>query len=586
MRALGVHALAERLDDRFRLLTGGRRGTPERQRTLRATIDWSWETLGADERLVLRRLAAHADGCGLAAAEAVCSGDGVAAEDVVDTLGRLVARSLVIMVDGAEGPRYWLLESVAAYCAERLEEAGEAAALAGRHADHYTAFAERAAPYLYGPQQRTWLRRLDAESANLRTALDTAVRGGDAARAERLVAALTWYWCLRGRLREAQRSLAAALALDGAGRGGTRADLQVWAAGIGVLTRTGPDPVGQARRALSSGRGAGPLERARARWFLATALFAVNKNGLGAELIEEALIDFRAHGDRWGTAAALAQRTWYGLFAGDLAGAARDGEQSLEYFRELGDQWGLVQAGDALATLAEITGDYGRAERLHREGLRIAEGLGLWHDASWKYSGIGRIALLNGDYRAAREFHERGVRTAEEHSDHFGRRYAELGLGLVARREGDLDAAEAHLLRLRDWIGGRGGDSTLALILAELGFVAELRGDPEEALRLQTEGYAAAGASGEPRAVALALEGLAGAKALAGEHTEAARLLGAAAAVREGIGAPLPAAERRDVDRVAGAVRAALGEAGFAAEARAGAQTGPEGLVGPGARGR
>ncbi|MYW32896.1 AAA family ATPase, partial [Streptomyces sp. SID2119] len=180
VRALGVRELAVRLNDRFRVLTFGQRGAPARQQTLRAVIDWSWELLGAPERIVLRRLAAHTDGCDLAAAEAVCAGEGVARDEVLDLVTRLVDRSLVVVVAGPTGPRYRLLESVAAYATERLHEMEDPTAVRDRHLLHYRALAEQAEPRLRGAGQRPWLARLDAEAGNLRTALDEAVRGAGA----------------------------------------------------------------------------------------------------------------------------------------------------------------------------------------------------------------------------------------------------------------------------------------------------------------------------------------------------------------------------------------------------------------------
>lgn len=201
VRALGVRELAARLHDRFRVLTFGQRGAPARQQTLRAVIDWSWELLSAPERIVLRRLAAHTDGCDLAAAEAVCAGDGVARDEVLDLVTRLVDRSLVVVADGPTGPRYRLLESVAAYATERLHEMEDLTAVRDRHLLHYRALAEHAEPELRGAGQRPWLARLDAEAGNLRTALDEAVRragaGGPGRRGSR--------WARAGRRRQRNR---------------------------------------------------------------------------------------------------------------------------------------------------------------------------------------------------------------------------------------------------------------------------------------------------------------------------------------------------------------------------------------------
>lgn len=254
VRVLGVHDLVARLDDRFRVLASGHRGAPPRQQTLRAMIDWSWELLTGPERVVLRRLAVHADGCTMEAAEEVCAGDGVDAEEVLGLLVRLVDRSLVVATDGAGGRRYRLLESVADYCIERVHEAGEYERLRQRRRRYYTALTERAESHLRGHEQRQWLERLDAETANLRSALGGASRRGDAESALRLVNAMAWYWFQRGRLREAARSLRAVLALDGEAPAGATAKAMAWQAGIAFLAGGGADPVGAGQQGAAAVR--------------------------------------------------------------------------------------------------------------------------------------------------------------------------------------------------------------------------------------------------------------------------------------------------------------------------------------------
>jgi hypothetical protein len=184
---------------------------------------------------------------------------------------------------------------------------------------------------------------------------------------------------------------------------------------------------------------------------------------------------------------------------------------------------------------------------------------------SFQLSWLGRTALLVGDYQAARDLHERAMRMAGEHGFLPGAMYAETGLALVARRQGRFDDARRHLHNVRGWHRQVTYEPGNALILAELGFIAEQRGDAAGARSLHVDGWQIAHRLGDPRAVALALEGLAGAEALAARHDQAARLLGAAAATREAVGAPLPSAERGDVERIEAAVRAALGEGRFAA---------------------
>lgn len=601
VRTIGVHGLVARLDDRFALLAVGPRNAPGRQRTLRAVIDWSWDLLTAAERIVLRRLAVHSGSCALEAAEAVCAGDGVRPAEVIELLARLVDRSLVVLSDRPEGPRYRLLESVKEYCVEQLRAAGELAAVRERHSRHYSELALHAAPLLRGPEQRHWLERLDAEAANLCAALDFAVRQGDEGgeRALRTVNALAWYWVLRGRPTEAGRFLDSALATgstDGPTQGPAqgpaigsatgpaagrlspeRALTMAWRAGIGLLAGDSDDAAGRIRDVLEMVEmlevyEGDPSGRATVLWFLGFAQMGSGDVATGESLANRSLDAFRAAGDTWGTAAALSVRARHALAHGDLHAVKRDGERSARLFDETGDRWGRLQTVFPLATLSQITGDYEHAAGLHREGLAIAEQLGLWTEAAKRLTGLGRISLLTGDHAQARTYHERALRLAREQNFRSGEVDAEIGLGLGARQEGAYDLAERHMRGLLDWFREVGYGPGTTLALAELGFVAELRGDAVTAHALHLEGFDTARELGDPRATALALEGLAGAQAVAGRYVDSAMLLGAAAAARESVGAPLPPAERGDVARVSAVGRDALGEAGFDAEFGRGAR--------------
>ncbi|HEY3976570.1 MAG TPA: BTAD domain-containing putative transcriptional regulator [Streptosporangiaceae bacterium] len=575
VRALGVHELVARVDDRFRLLGTGLRGAPARQQTLAAVIDWSWDLLTGAERAVLRRLAGHADGCTLAAAEAVCDGGAVPAADVAGLLGRLVDHSLVTVTHGADGPRYRLLESVAAYCAARLAEAGEAEVVRDRHGRYYAELAGRAEPQLFGPEQRPWLRRLDAESANLRSALDAAVRDGRADRALGLAVTLTWYWFLRGRLAEGRRSLGAALAA-GAAPAGLRARAAAWLGGIGILLGEPPDPAADRACEQLDDRAA----QGRAEWFLAYALTDLGQVAAVDERLERALAAAREAGDRWGTAAALSTRAKLGYVRGDLKALEADGKQSAALFGELGDRWGLLQATAWLGGLAEMTGDHAQATRLHRDGLRLAEELGLWSEVATRLAWLGWIALQQCDYPLARDLSGQALALAGAHGFRAGEAFAEIGVAFAARRQNDLDAADLHLSRLLRSAGplqeGQAPPLHLSLVLTELGFLAEQRGRAGEAAQLHYRALEAARTLGQPRGVALALEGLAGAAGLSGDYALSARLLGASGSARHGASTPPAPSEQAEIDRIAAAARAALGDAAFAAACRQGAAQTPE----------
>lgn len=543
VRALGVRGLAAKLDDRFRLLAGGR-GVPERQRTLRATIDWSWELLSEDEQILLRRLAVHADTFSLEAAEEV-------SELPAEVLTRLVDRSLVVSAGG----RYRLLESVAAYSLERLLESGEEPRLRRRHTAYYVSLAEQAEPHLRGGDQRLWLGRLDLESANVRLALQYA----SPLTMLRLVNAMAWYWYLRGRLSEARRALATALAVPGPVTA-ARAAATVWSVGFTATAAEGSNLTEASAEALALYESLDDAQgQARAEWFLTATQWAYGDRQVLMERVDRAVATFTRLGDRWGLAAALSTRAQVSLTHVDLAGLQRDGLRSLELYDELGDGWGRLQANYSLIVAAEIAGDYPTATRRLQEALRLAEDLGMWTEVSFRTSGLGRIALLTGDYGLADELHERARRLAIEQSNKSAEEYAEVGLGLTARRRGELDKAELHLAKWLRWLDQVGGTAGVAFILAQLGYVAEQRGDHVKASELHEEAHAAALVTGDERAVALALEGKAGAYALAAEtaargaaaelRARARGLLEEAAGLRLAVGVPLPGAERGDVER-------------------------------------
>ncbi|RVX38007.1 putative ATPase [Nonomuraea polychroma] len=544
---LGVRELAERLH--LRLLGDGPRDAPARQRTLASVIEWSWDLLSGPERTVLARLAVHVGGCTLDAAERTCAGGGVGVSEVMDVLARLVSRSMVVQGDG----RYRLLEPIAEYCRERLRDAGELEAARRRHRDYHAALAVRAETHLRGPGQQAWMARLEAEQANLRAALDEAIEHGAAECALTLVNAQAWYWFVTGRLGEARRSIARALAVEPPdAAGAARAEALAWQAGIGL--RTGE--AGNADRALEDLDD--PATRARMRWFLGFARIGVGEQAVGIRHLAEARREFDAVGDRWGMAAALAGLARYAAIGGDLATAGRDGERAAALFAEVGDQWGVLQATEPLGVLAEATGEYPAATRHFTTGLRIAERLGLWSEVSLMSSRLGRIALLTGDHERADELHERARRRAVEQSDKSMEEFARIGLGLSARRRGSLDEAEDYFRTGLEWMRRIGGGGPEALLLAELGFLAEQRGDARAASDLHSRSLDVARAEDDARGEAHALEGLAGARVLAGDPVGAARLLEAARELRERAGVPLPPAERFDVDRISVAVRKAL----------------------------
>ncbi|HEX6419718.1 MAG TPA: BTAD domain-containing putative transcriptional regulator [Acidimicrobiales bacterium] len=567
--SLGLADVLARLSDRVWLLGGRRRGGPLRHRTLGAVIGWSWDLLDDDERCVLRRLAVHADGCGLDAAEAVCSGPDLPARAVAGVVARLVDRSLVVAVHGPAGPRYHLLESVAAYAADRLAEAGEMAAVRRRHLAFHLGHAERAEAHLYGDDQVAWLDRLDAESANLRVALDTAVGEGGAEDARRLAAALGWYWLLRGRLGEARRSLDRALAGDdAAGRAGSPAAARalVWRA---VVASVQGDPVAVShRRAALDALGEldDPVAAARAMALLGyTSLDASDIEGVEA-LLAVARRRSEEAGDRWGQAVALLGLSWLAHSRSDVAGLAGVSARAGELFGQVGDGWGRVVAATWQAAAAELAGDLGDAARLVEESQHDAERLGLWSEVASGLAWSGWIAFERDDPERAAAFATQAMRLAVEQGVRATQIQAAMVLAFAARRVGDLDTAETRLRELVASAEADRGDAAaiyLTTVLSELGRVAVVRGDAAGALDLHAKALDLALAGGYPRDAAFALGGGAAAAGLHGRWEDAARLLGAVDRQLGVAQLPPSPAEQREIEQITARCVDALGPASF-----------------------
>lgn len=410
LRALTLRQIAVGLEDRFALPTGPGRGRPSRQQTLRAMIDWSWNLLTLEERTVLRRLSVNGDGCTLQSARAVCA-DG---HEVLDVLTRLVDRSLLVR----EGERYRLLESVAAYCLDRLAEAEELEEIRRRFIAFHVREAELKDPLLRGAQQGEAIAWFDTETVNLRHALELAVRRKDSDSALRLTNALAWYWRMRNRTTEAQRSFESALRLPS----GTSAQRPVSEGWLSVFR-------GHPRFETELVAEAAP----RLLWSAGAVLCRDGSRRAGYALIEEALLRARQSGDSWAEAAALAERAGHRIDEGEVGASRADARLSSEIFRKLGDRWGLLRANASLARAAEVGLDEADLARLLEGDLRSAEQLDLWVEVIETLFRLGRLAEARGDPSDARYFHERARQVASERSYSSGLAAADAWLGRTNR---------------------------------------------------------------------------------------------------------------------------------------------------------
>ncbi len=600
LRLLTPRQIADRLDDRFRLLTSGSRTLLPRQQTLRAVVDWSWDLLEEPERTVLRRLSVFAGGCDLAAAETVCAG-GVL--DVAGTLGSLVDKSLVVAAPGPDtsGMRYRLLETVGEYAAERLAEAGrDREDTERRHLVHYRELARTSEPLLRGHGQRAAADRLATEYENVRTALRRAVAARDADEVLCLIHALGWYWHMHDLRAESRHWSDAAATLGPDPFAGPVVPAEpVYERLVDTPPPYGGELLAEAWRAVHLVRLASrdqtkagwnsPEVRAQVDGVIATyrpglpqtcrtpaslwiyAVMIAGDPGRLQRVIDATVDTARELGYRWELASALQLRANILANRADWAGdASRDADESLALFRGLGDAWGCAEALSARAESLEKRGAYALAARDFREAIAYAERLGAKAQVTVLRVRMAGTLTESGRMEEAEEILTEIVATVQQYGNE-AMPAARMFLAGIMGRTGRIPEARAQLQTLRDEFAFGAYAIFDGFLLGTLAWLANREGAYEESLTLLRQ---AMGTIQDPLArmvapqmpavylvtAALSLVSLGGPRR---EH-DAARLLGAYRALLPPGHFPVTT-EREDSARAEELARAALGEAGYEA---------------------
>ena len=397
-RFLDPTTLLSRLDRA--LSTGWRRDVPDRQRTMRATLDWSHDLLGEPERALFRRLSVFSGGFSLEAAEAVGTAGEVGAEDALEPLGRLVEQSLLTAgPDGELGTRYGMLEPVRQYARERLVESGEAGTVSRGHATFFLALAERAYPELRGARQAEWLERLERENDNLRAAMGWTLSAGDDETAARLGWALWVFWWLRGYQQEGRRWMEALLEHD------LSANLRTIALTV-----------------------AGAMD------------YTQGDYGSSESYLQESLELARGVGDAVRAALAVYGLGLLALNGQDLETARSRLEEALSLYLETGGNDHMVSTVRShLGTLLLVQGDHDRAATMMEEGLALARKLGDRLGINNALYGLAQVAQARGDHQSAARRFEEGVALSKEMEDRANLGYFLEGLAVVAGVRGEME---------------------------------------------------------------------------------------------------------------------------------------------------
>ncbi|GHJ35144.1 BTAD domain-containing putative transcriptional regulator [Streptomyces sp. TS71-3] len=591
LRTMSVDQLAHRLDDRFRLLTGGSRTALPRHQTLRAVVDWSWELLTGAERTVLRRLSVFAGGASLEAAERVCADDGdervcagpaddtagqeaagqeaveqeaVEQDQVLDLLTALAEKSLLLAEgEGEDAPRYRMLGTIREYAGHRLAEAGEADRARRAHLAYFTGFAEAAEPHLRRAEQLRWLARLAAEHDNIGAAMRGALAAGDARGAMRLAAGAAWYWWLGGRRTEGVELLIAATRTPGEASDEVRATVYAL---ISMFVDTGP---GDGRQAAEWIGKAYRLDwRTRPRYHPALAFVpALERIFQEPDAVLSAFETLLDDEDPWVRALARLHLGKMRIMAGQ---GGRDADAYLEgalaEFRALGERFGISFALTELADRIAVRGEFARACEHYEEAIAVVTEVGAVEDVIRMRSRQAQLYWLLGDKDAGAA----AMAEAQRHADRvpWPGALAWLALARAGLARGNGDAGEARRqLALVTAVMGDGADgATMRAGTHDL--LGYLTDDLGEARAHRAAACEAASGSGHAPLIAQVLVGVADLALRRGEHEQAARLLAASARVRG-----LQDRSHPDVARIEQAARHRLGDARFAEAAREGAGT-------------
>lgn len=569
LRTMSLEQLADRLDDRFRLLTGGSRTAIPQHRTLRAVVDWSWELLSDAERMVLRRLAVFSGGASLAAAEQVCadpdgheSGAAPTVEqwEILELLTALTEKSL-LRTAGETEPRYRMLDTIRQYARDRLAEAGETESARRAHLAYFTRLAETAEPHLRRAEQLEWLAVLGAEHHNIAAAMRGALAARDAAGALRLAAAAGWYWWLGGYKAEGLEFVTAVADLPAEVDDATRA--MVYALVVHFLSsgRNDADQIGEwIRKAHSAGREVAAGHPALA--FIPALETLLH----GPEALPTAFEPLLTDADPWVRALARLQMGKMRIVLG------RDGPEAGDYlegalaeFRALGERWGMSFALTEAANRHAARGEFVAACELFDQAVAVVTEIGATEDIVELLSRQAQLYWLAGDFEASAAAVAEARRCAGRVAWPVALAELALAQAELARWSGDTARAYEQIGNATTVLGSEAEMPQLAAAIHTLlGYLAT---DLGEAREHHATAFRAAAEAGHAVLVAQVIVGIADLALRADRNVAAARLLAASIAVRG-----VPDRSQPDVARVERTARDRLGEAGFTEAMREGAQ--------------
>jgi predicted ATPase len=427
VRSLNVEQIAARLDDRFKLLTGGSRTALPRQQTLRALIDWSYDLLSDTERIVFRRLALFSGGFTLDAAETVCCDEPIDDYDVLDYLTLLVEKSLVLASDTGADTRYGMPETVRQYALERLIASGEHEPVQKRYALYFVELAERAADVLLTRERQVWMSRIEGDYDNFRAVMvlcrDAQSRGAglDASLILRLAGAMTWFWVPRGTPVEGQAWVEDALSRADQAPTWELANTQlgagVFAAFLGQLERAGERMAASA----ATWREVGDPARLGGSLIMLSAITGAQGETVAAkELCDEGVAQLERSGDHFRLALSYRISGVLAFHLGDLANGRLLTEAATAGFKRIDAFWNVAECLNSLGDLARSSGEDSQATGYYQESLAIVRSQSLPGTIPSILQNLGGLALRRGDTGEASKLYTEAITIFQNRGDQRG----------------------------------------------------------------------------------------------------------------------------------------------------------------------
>lgn len=492
-RVLSLEQIARRLDDRFRLLTGGSRAAFERHQTLRAAIDWSYNLLPDDEQALFRRLSVFVGGWTLEAAESVCADEFAHSDEILDLLEHLINKSLVVMEIQHGETRYSMLETLRQYANEKLIEVGEYDRLRDRHLEYFLNLAQTAEPFLRRPEQLEWLPVLDADYQNLRLALEWGLSQEKAEPSLTLCGALGWFWQIRCYWMEGINWLKKALAKTSkeASKREKVARLRALYTQAYLEWQLGDfdEVLAPAETSLALALEVGDRrDIAIARFFVGVALWLRGvDNDRALSLMEQSFVEFQALNDLFWQAQSF---RWYGSLLA-RAGKLKFHDvilRSLELARKAGER--LILA-DMLCEYAQELFRINRVDEAREhaeESDRVYKQIGA-ENTSVNSFVFADIAWSKGDYQKARTLYKEMLERFRLRGERYWTAYSWINLGLLALEENDLDGAQSYFEQALVLSQEVGWKPRIAYCLVELSNIFYRKGNLEEFKRNFTEAF-------------------------------------------------------------------------------------------------